>query len=160
MVLLGVSGEVRCALKEGKHKQQITDTRSPLKESPELILWAAVFAWHQVHTEMLSWLGKKAGSDNSTWWRNTCPEEAVPASAQESSLWNAMGWVGEQNSRTIHKMQLHIDRSPTGLHKHWVRGLLKGESKQKSKFFCNTEPALLNGQFTYCMRLPIAATVA
>lgn len=98
---------------------------------------------------------KRTGSDNSTWWRNTCSVEAVPASAQESSLWNAKGWVGEQNSRTVHRMQLHIDRSPTGLHKYWVCRFLKGDSKQKIKFFCNTKIALLNGQFSIAWGCPL-----
>jgi len=51
-------------------------------------MWAFVLIQCWAHSEMLIWIGKKAGSDKSTWLRKTRPEDAVPATAQESTLWN------------------------------------------------------------------------
>lgn len=70
------------------------DIKSLLEESSGLIMWAFVLIQCWVHIEKLIWLGKKAGSGKSTWLRKTRPEEAVPATAQESTLWNHHGVGG------------------------------------------------------------------
>lgn len=87
MVLLSLNREVRYVSKKENTGSKL-DIKSLLKEWSGLITWAFVLIQCWVHTEKLIWIGKKTRSDKSTWLRKTCPEEAVPATAQESTLWN------------------------------------------------------------------------
>lgn len=80
--MLSVSGEVRCASRKEIMRSKLNTLKVSLKSHlPALVL---IRCW--LHNEKLIWLGKKA--DKSMWLRKTRPEEAVPTTVQESTLWN------------------------------------------------------------------------
>lgn len=96
-------------------------------------MWAFVLIQCWIHTEKLIWLGKKAGSNKSTWLRKTCPEEAVPATAQESTLWNHCG-VGGRSKFQNYGWYVAVywslpNRTASALHGQFARRRQKAEKQ-------------------------------